>query len=157
MKAGKRLRERILVAFTSVEDLVYAGLGLLLAASAVVLLATTALSFGRSVVSATLAENVVGLLDRILLILMIVEILYTVQVLFREEHALVPEPFLIVGLIAAIRRVLVLTAEFSRPADIHEAAFRNAMFELGLLTLLILALVLALFLLNTRRISVDRR
>ena len=42
---------------------------------------------------------------------MIVEILYTVQVSFRE-HALIPEPFLIVGLIAGIRRVLVLTAEF---------------------------------------------
>lgn len=36
----------------------------------------------------------------------------TVQVSFRE-HALVPEPFLIVGLIAAIRRLLVLTAEFA--------------------------------------------
>jgi len=33
---------------------------------------------------------------------MIVEILYTVQVSFRE-HALVPEPFLIVGLIVAVR------------------------------------------------------
>jgi uncharacterized membrane protein (DUF373 family) len=51
------------------------------------------------------------LLDRILLILLIVELLYTVQVSFRE-HALVPEPFLLVGLISAIRRVLVVTAEF---------------------------------------------
>ena len=45
---------------------------------------------------------------------MIVEILYTLQVSFRE-HTLVAEPFLIVGLIAAIRRVLILTAEFSNP------------------------------------------
>lgn len=37
----------------------------------------------------------------------------TVQVSFRD-HALVPGPFLIVGLIAAIRRLLVLTAEFAR-------------------------------------------
>jgi uncharacterized membrane protein (DUF373 family) len=41
-----------------------------------------------------------------LLILLIVELLYTVQVSFRE-HAVMPEPFLLVGLIAAIRRVLL--------------------------------------------------
>ena len=55
---------------------------------------------------------------------MIVEILYTLQVPFRE-HTLVAEPFLIVGLIAAIRRVLILTAEFSKPAEISEAAFQQ--------------------------------
>ena len=33
------------------------------------------------------------------------------QVSFRL-HAVTPEPFLLVGLIAAIRRVLILTAEF---------------------------------------------
>jgi uncharacterized membrane protein (DUF373 family) len=59
---------------------------------------------------------VVDLLDRILLILMIAEILYTVQVSFRE-HTLSPEPFLIVGLIAATRRILVITAEFSDLID----------------------------------------
>jgi hypothetical protein len=46
------------------------------------------------------------------LILLVIELLYTVQVSFRE-HGLIPEPFLLVGLIAAIRRVLVLTAEFA--------------------------------------------
>ncbi len=83
---------------------------------------------------------------------MIVEILYTVQVSFRE-HTLVSEPFLIVGLIAAIRRVLILTAEFSTPAEISEAAFHNVMFELGLLTVLILALVFSLFLLKRQHIT----
>ncbi len=38
----------------------------------------------------------VDLLDQILLILMVLEILYTVQVSFRE-HVLSPEPFLVVG------------------------------------------------------------
>ena len=69
------------------------------------------------------------------------------QVSFRE-HTLVAEPFLIVGLIAAIRRVLILTAEFSEPAEFSEAAFHNVMFELGLLTALVLALVFSLFLLK---------
>ncbi len=93
--------------------------------------------------------SVVPLLDRVLLILMIVEILYTVQVSFRE-HQLVPEPFLVVGLIAAIRRVLVLTAEFSRIMDRGEAALRAAMIELAILTVLVVALVVSLVLLRRR-------
>lgn len=70
------------------------------------------------------------------------------QVSFRE-HALIAEPFLIVGLIAAIRRILILTAEFSRFLEMGEVAFRNAMIELGLLT----AMVVAFTLPSRRRIS----
>jgi uncharacterized membrane protein (DUF373 family) len=91
----------------------------------------------------------VALLDRILLILMIVEILYTVQVSFRE-HALVPEPFLVIGLIAVTRRILILTAEISELLGKGEGAFRNAMVELGLLTLMVVALVISLVILRRR-------
>jgi hypothetical protein len=72
-----------------------------------------------------------------------------VQVSFRE-HALIPGPFLIVGLIAGIRRVLVLTAEFGDLLDRGPEAFRNGMIELGLLTVMVLALVVALVLLRRR-------
>jgi len=70
-----------------------------------------------------------------------------VQVSF-IEHALVPEPFLIVGLIATIRRLLVLTAEFARLVESNTAVFRAAMLELGLLTLMIVALVVSLVVLK---------
>ena len=142
-------REWTARAFTLVEDTVYLGVGLLLAASAFALLVATAIVFVRSVLEGVLAAHVVGLLDQVLLVFMIVEILYTVQVSFRE-HALVPEPFLVVGLIAGIRRVLVLTAEFGDLLDKGEGVFRNAMLELGLLTLMILALVGALVLVRRR-------
>ncbi|MBA2305793.1 MAG: hypothetical protein H0W08_24605 [Acidobacteria bacterium] len=85
------------------------------------------------------------------LVLMIVELLYTVQVSFRE-HALVPEPFLIVGLVAATRRILVLTAEFPE-LDKGESAVRVAMIELGVLTLMILALVASLRMLRRRDLA----
>ena len=51
----------------------------------------------HTLLAETLPGHAVQLLDRLLLILMIVEILYTVQVSF-----------------ATIRRLLVLTAEFAR-------------------------------------------
>jgi uncharacterized membrane protein (DUF373 family) len=152
VKSRTDLREWISIGFSRIEDVAYVGLGLVLAVSALVLLGDVAYSLGRAVVSGNLSKQIVGLLDQSLLILMIVEILYTLQVSFRE-HTLVSEPFLIVGLIAAIRRVLILTAEFSRPAEISEAAFHNVMFELGLLTLLILALVFSLFLMKRQHIA----
>jgi phosphate starvation-inducible membrane PsiE len=142
-------RELVARAFTRVEDVVYIGLGLLLAASALALLVGTGVSFARSLVEGVAVGRVIALLDQILLVFMIVEILYTVQVSFRE-HALVPEPFLIVGLIAAIRRVLVLTAEFGELLTRGGSVFQNAMLELGLLTVMVLAFVAALVMLRKR-------
>jgi uncharacterized membrane protein (DUF373 family) len=136
-------------AFTVVEDVVYLGLGLLLACSSVVLLIGGALAFAHSLAAGSLGSDVVALLDRILLILLFVELLYTVQVSFRE-HALVPEPFLLVGLIAAIRRVLVLTAEFAEVHEKSELVFEHVIVELAVLTVLIVALVFSLFLLRGR-------
>ena len=124
-------------------------LGVLLAAGALVLLADATLTFVANLIAGTLPARMVSLLDRVLLVLMFAEILYTVQVSFRE-HALVPEPFLVVGLIAAIRRVLVITAEFSDVKDAGSAQFRATMVELGLLTALSLVLVVSLVLLRRR-------
>ena len=95
---------------------------------------------GQNLMARTLTGNIVPLLDRILLILLVVELLYTVQVSFRE-HGLIPEPFLLVGLIAAIRRVLVLTAEFAQIHDEAETVFKHFIIELVVLTVLIVALV----------------
>ncbi len=140
-------RESITQGFTRVEDVVYVSLGALLAAIAVALLVAVAVAFARALLAHTLPDRTVELLDRILLILMIVELLYTVQVSFRE-HALVPEPFLIVGLIAEIRRLLVLTAEFAPLLQKNDGAFHGAMLELGLLTVMIVAFVFALVVLK---------
>ena len=146
---GKAERVWVARGFTWLEDVVYVGLGLLLGGSALILLLSAGVSFGRGILDGTLAENIVNLLDQVLLILMIVEILYTVQVSFRE-HVLAPEPFLVIALIATTRRILVLTAEFPQLLGQGGDAFRNAMLELGLLTLMIVALVASLRILQKR-------
>ena len=146
---AKKTRSALARGFTLVEDFVYLGLGILLAASAVILLGDTALSFVRNVLHAALPSAIVGLLDSLLLVLMIVELLSTVQESFRE-HALVPEPFLIVGLVAVTRRILVLTAEFTGAPARDETVFRLSMIELGVLTVMIVALVSSLLMLRRR-------
>ncbi|MEO8055202.1 MAG: phosphate-starvation-inducible PsiE family protein [Acidobacteriota bacterium] len=142
-----RTRNFIARAFGAIEDLVYIGLGALLALSAVALLVAAAIRFGNSVFSGEFSGQVIPLLDRILLILLIVELLYTVQVSFRQ-HAVAPEPFLLVGLIAAIRRVLILTAEFGYGAG--QAPPAQLVPELAVLSALLVAIALSLFVLRRK-------
>ncbi len=138
--------------FTVVEDVVYLGLGLLLVGSAISLLISSGISFIQNLMARSLTTNIVPLLDRLLLILLIVELLYTVQVSFRE-HGIIPEPFLLVGLIAAIWRLLVLTAEFAQVKEQTKVVFQHLIVELGVLTFLIVALVLSLVLLRKRGVT----
>ena len=144
-----KLRERVARGFTLVEDIVYVGLGLLLAGAALVLLASLFVVFGRGLVGGTLSGGVISVLDQVLLILMIVELLYTVQLSFRE-HVLVPEPFVLVALIAGVRRILVVTPELPKLVEQGDAPFRNAMIELGVLTVMTLSLVWCLVVLRKR-------
>jgi uncharacterized membrane protein (DUF373 family) len=147
-KEKSEIRLWVASAFTRVEDIAYVGLGLLLAGSAASLLITTLILLVKHIVSGAPFEGIVDLLDRSLIILMILELLYTVQVSFRE-HALVPEPFLVVGLIAVTRRILVLTAQLSTVIERGtQAQFQNALTELGLLTVMVVALVLSLLMLR---------
>ena len=142
-------REWIVRGFTAVEDVVYFGLGLLLAGISLTLLVSGLISFGRSLIDGSLTTHVVPLLDRGLLILLVVELLYTVQVSFRT-HGLVPEPFLLIGLIAGIRRVLLLTTELAEVQQKSNEVFQHFITELVVLTFLIITLVASLVLLRKR-------
>jgi hypothetical protein len=56
----------------------------------------------------------VTVLDRILLTLIIAELVYTLRFVLRT-HQIAVEPFLFIGLIAVVRRILIVTAQFERP------------------------------------------
>lgn len=77
-----------------------------------------------------------GVLDETLLLFIVAELLHTVAIALRHRGALDPEPFLVVGLVAGIRRVLILTAE-------AEQSFRWNPEGIELLILMTLILVLA--------------
>jgi len=154
--AGVPARKWIARAFSVVEDVVYVGLGLLLAAAAVALLVDGVTSFVQHFGKMSTFANTIALLDRILLVLLVIELLYTVQVSFRE-HSVMPEPFLLVGLIAAIRRVLILTAEFSPERPLSEVMFQHFVIELAVLTALIISLAFSLLLLKKRGVPSAER
>jgi phosphate starvation-inducible membrane PsiE len=154
---SSRPRAWIARGYSFVEDVVYIGLGLLLAVLVLWLLGSGYVHFARTVHQGTMPDAAMELLDLILLVLLVVELLYTVQVSFRA-HALVPEPFLLVGLISAIRRLLLLTAEIGH-ADPKVGVSISALVELAVLAGLVVALAVALVLLkrNGRPLAAQRR
>jgi uncharacterized membrane protein (DUF373 family) len=149
------MRSLVVRGLSLVEDLVYIGLGLLLSISAVALLVAGFKNLVAVVVAHSLGGQFVGLLDQILLVLLVIELLYTVQVSFRE-HGLLPEPFLVVALIAVIRRILVVTAEAANLPEASSAAFQHAILELAILTVMVVVLVGSLIAMQRQQRAHDR-
>jgi uncharacterized membrane protein (DUF373 family) len=145
--AEGQLRNFVVLGLARIEDAVYAGLGVLLSALALTFLFTTFKGFVIAVFARALSGQVSEFLDQVLLILLIIELLYTVQVSFRE-HSLLVEPFLVVALIAVIRRILVLTAELPKLPAVGGPEFSHSLAELSLLTAMVVVLVAALILLQ---------
>ncbi|MDQ6665288.1 MAG: phosphate-starvation-inducible PsiE family protein [Acidobacteriota bacterium] len=147
------LRARSEEYLTLIEVAIYSILGLLLSATAVLALAAAVNLLWAGLKNWSVSTGTFQILDQLLLVLMVVEILHTVRTSI-HSHSLVTEPFLIVGLIASIRRMLVITLE---AADLikqgnwtagGESVFRASMLELALLGGLILILVVAITILR---------
>jgi uncharacterized membrane protein (DUF373 family) len=105
------MRLKVVSAIDRLEDAMYSLVAILLAVAALLLVWSAVSSSIADLQHSLDSLNVVlSLLDRGLILFMVVELLHTVRITL-HGHELTAEPFLIVGLIAAIRRVLLLTAE----------------------------------------------
>lgn len=148
-----RFADRI---FQHIETFAYVVLGLLLAVAALMGIADAGVALFQAAQSFGNTEVLVIAVDGLLFVLMIVEILHTVRASFRSG-TLVCEPFLIVGLIASIRRVLVITLESSqvnKPGNWSaesQAILHSTMLELAVLGVLILIMVVSIYLLRKSR------
>jgi uncharacterized membrane protein (DUF373 family) len=140
-------------AFLGLENIAYVVLGLLLAVTALLGVAGASTDLWKAFQHFGDATALVVAIDQLLFVLMVVEILHTVRVSFRSG-ALVCEPFLIVGLIASIRRVLVITLESTQAnqpgkwSPEAESMLRGTVLELGVLSVLILVMVISIYLLR---------
>jgi uncharacterized membrane protein (DUF373 family) len=144
--------------FIKVESVSYFVLGVLLTLAVVKGLADA----GSELLDSVQVHGDIGALifaiDRMLLVLMIVEILHTVGVSFRS-HSLTAEPFLVVGLIASIRRMLVITLESSQVRQASRLApdgrvlLNAALLELIVMGFLILVMVISIVLLRRSKSS----
>jgi uncharacterized membrane protein (DUF373 family) len=140
-----RFTTSVRTALAWIEESLYIIVGLLLLAAAVLVVVGTISGLITSIRTHQSAVNIgVVLLDRILLTLIVAELLHTLRfVVLRGE--IVVEPFLFVGLIAVVRRILIVTAELERQTP-GGRALTNQLLELGLLGVLALALAVAIYL-----------
>lgn len=88
-------------------------------------------------------------LDGLLLIFIFVELLYAVRSCLRS-HEIVAEPFLIVGILAGIKEIVVLSVEAATLLE-KGPAFSRAVVEIGVLGGVVLVLAVAAFVLRERR------
>ena len=93
------------------------------------------------------ATATIKLFDQALLTLMLAQVVYT-TVAFLKVGTLQVEPILVVGIIASVRRILVLTAVVAGTAGNVGASltFRQDMVEIGLLSVTVLILAVAIYL-----------
>jgi uncharacterized membrane protein (DUF373 family) len=139
--------------FRYIEHVVYALLGIMLSIGAFLALGNAAVQLWRGMADWTSSEATFAIVDRLLFVLLLIEILHTVRASIRSG-GLTCEPFLIVGLIASIRRVLVITlqtSEATKPGNFSaesQAIVHEAMIELTVIGGLILVLVVSLYLLG---------
>lgn len=97
----------------------------------------------------------VALLSKALLALIVVELLYTVVVWLRD-HALRPDPFILVAITAAVRRFLLITAQEKLGGDVSATDYRLALLEAGVLVVLVVSFsAMLIWLWKTRHPSED--
>jgi uncharacterized membrane protein (DUF373 family) len=89
------------------QDLVSVAVGAVLIVLAATLAVSGVVGFAEDVRKHPVGTAAINLLDRVLLVLILVEIVHTV-VLSLRAHRLAAQPFIVVGLVAVIRRILFL-------------------------------------------------
>ncbi|GEM_PF-833551 len=90
-------------------------------------------------------------LDRSLLALMLLEILHTIKISLEGTLKLAIEPFLMIGIIASVRRILIISVEIAHPPNGCSPSadlFRQYMIETALLIVLVLTFVVGIVLLR---------
>ena len=128
------------------QRVVYYAASALLAVTIVMVFVSTVTSMLR-VLEVGVPQTALTVLDQMLLIFIFVELLDTIGIVAREQE-IVAEPFLLIGIIAVVRRILSVTAEAGQTA-IGTEEFRNLTTELGVLAALVVGLGVALYV--TRR------
>jgi uncharacterized membrane protein (DUF373 family) len=132
------------VGIGGVQGAIYAVVGALLVAAAVFILVGTVqdLIDGRS--SRAIADSGLFILDRVLLLFIIAELLYTLRLVDAGGQILV-EPFLLIGLIAIVRRLLIIAAELEGAKG---QPLTDFLIQIGALAGLAFVLVISIFLLR---------
>ena len=127
------------------ERLVYIGVALLLFASALAALVAVGYELVDRADEGTL-DRVAAALDGLLLVFILVELLGAVRATVRRRD-LVAEPFLVVGIIACIKEIVVAALAL---ADASGSKVDDGVLKIGVLGLVVLLLAVSAFLMRRK-------
>jgi uncharacterized membrane protein (DUF373 family) len=127
------------------ENVVYAAVGLLLIVAAGVAVVVIGYHLVTDVGDGAI-DAVTAALDGLLLVFILVELLGAVRATVRERK-LVAEPFLVVGIIAAIKEIVVASLEAGHAEG---EDFDHAMTQVGVLAGVVLLLAVSSFLVRRK-------
>ena len=89
----------------------------------------------------------ITLINDLLLVVILLELFRTVLGFLQSDRIRL-EPFLHVGIIASVRRILTAGAELSHITDISEETFRHYLMDIGLHVVVVLVLIIAVYLIR---------
>jgi uncharacterized membrane protein (DUF373 family) len=133
---------------TFAENVLYTVSALLLLAGAVAVLGEIAYGLVNEL-DGGVAEAVTHSLDGLLLVFILLELLAAVRATM-VEHRLVAEPFLVAGIIASIKEIIVLSLEAADLVGKEGRGFNHAMTGIGVLGGIVLLLSVATFLVRRK-------
>jgi uncharacterized membrane protein (DUF373 family) len=151
---GRRDRPSIAALLGYGEFLIDAAVAVALPVGGTVLFGVVVYDFVRELGDAPFIGHVLELLSGLLLVFIFTELISTIRVVIARRSVEV-EPFLIVGMVAAIRRLIVISAEAENLLGTTQ--FRDLMLEIGVLAGTVLVLGATVFVLRVVRRGDDRR
>lgn len=139
--------------FLWAERVVYGGVAVLLVVGALAVLvdgvSTLVQELGKDIPHA-----VEDMLDRLLLVFILIELLSAIRTTLAERR-LVAEPFLLVGMIATIKEIVVIGIGAREALGKKGDEFTHSMQAIGVLTFLLLGLAIAGFLVRRKEREPD--
>lgn len=141
----QRFADRVL---SFAEDAMYWAIAVLLLAGSIALIVSQVnvlLTLRNTPASTVMLE----VLDGLLLIFIFVELLYAVRTSLRS-HEIVAEPFLIVGILACIKEIVVMSVNAAKIVE-KGPEFSRTIVEVGVLGGLVLVLAVAIYVLRLQR------
>jgi len=134
---GRRRRRVADTALASAEDIVYLGIAVLLLLGAGALLVVAADEL-LDIFDDFTTDPIVEVLDTLLLVFIVIELLSAVRTTLSKRE-LVAEPFLLVGIIASIKEIVVLSVKAAEDIGTGEQ-FRDQMWQIGVLGVVVVLL-----------------
>lgn len=141
MQQEPESRPRLTRAIDGAERVVYYVAAAFLLVT-IVLVFVAAVGDVLAVAEVGLLNTALAVLDSVLLVFIFAELLSTISTIVKERE-IVAEPFLLIGIIAVVRRILSVTVSIEE--SLGTDRFDDLIVELGVLTVLVVALSAALY------------